>query len=93
MARTTNKEAFGPPGVCDACGKPCCTMNQVGIPCYHCKVGTFMHRSLWRYTYINGDLIATPRDDVSERDVRAASTSPIPYDVDTRTHTPIGNDP
>ena len=77
MSRTTNKEAFGPPGVCDACGRPCCGMEQVGIRCYHCKAATFMHRSLWRYSWLDGDLIATPREDVSEADILAGSRSLI----------------
>jgi hypothetical protein len=71
MSRTINPEAFGPPGICDACGRPCCGLEQVGIRCYHCKAGTFMSRHFWRFTWIDGDLIATPRDDVTDADVRA----------------------
>lgn len=69
MSRTLNKEAFGPPGICDACGKPCCVMQHVGIQCYHCHAGTFMHRSLWLYTWLDGELIATPREDLTEADL------------------------
>lgn len=40
---------FGPPGICDACGCPCGTMDQAGIVCYACKAGVFMPRGFWQF--------------------------------------------
>jgi hypothetical protein len=44
-------------------------MQQVGIQCYHCHAGVFMHRKFWRFTYIDGDMIATPKDEVTDADL------------------------
>lgn len=41
------KFTFGPAGVCDACGRFCQGLHQVGIRCYHCLAGTFIHRGEW----------------------------------------------
>ena len=71
MSRTINPEAFGPPGICDACGRRCGDMQQVGSPCYYCRVGVFMHRRFWQFTYVGEDIIATPLEDVTEEDVAA----------------------
>jgi hypothetical protein len=38
-----------PAGACDACGKFCMSLNQAGIPCYHCFKGTFVHRGALRF--------------------------------------------
>lgn len=54
-----------PPGACDACGKPCITLDQVGIRCFHCHAGVFMSRqwfTFWRDDF--GRWIATPREDL-----------------------------
>lgn len=47
MGRTVNPWLFGRPGFCNVCGKPCCTMDQVDIRCYHCGQGSFVHRMYW----------------------------------------------
>lgn len=50
------KTLFGPAGVCDACGRFCCTLCQAGGPgepgirCYHCHQGHFRHRSEWAFS-------------------------------------------
>jgi hypothetical protein len=50
MSRFLDPLVLGPPGVCDACGRYCCTLDQVGIPCYHCERGVFMHRTFWTFS-------------------------------------------
>jgi DnaJ-class molecular chaperone len=51
MGRRINKLTFGPAGICDACGKRCVTLDQVGIPCFHCEgQGVFMHRQFWTFS-------------------------------------------
>ncbi|WP_241485624.1 hypothetical protein, partial [Xanthomonas euvesicatoria] len=69
---------FGPPGICDACGSRCGTMDQAGIVCYVCKAGVFMPRGFWQFspcpackgadsfcTCCEGrSCIATPREDI-----------------------------
>lgn len=56
---------LGPPGACDACGRCCCTLDQVGIPCYHCHAGVFMDRRWWTFTQDRfGTWLATPREDI-----------------------------
>lgn len=82
-----SKLTFGPPGICDACGKRCITMDQVGIVCYHCFQGVFMHRSWWIYSSCPAcgliawcdcevcrgtGVVATPREDIRPEDLRAA---------------------
>lgn len=49
MGRQVNKLLFGPPAVCDACGGFACTLDQAGMPCYHCGTGTFLNRVHWRF--------------------------------------------
>lgn len=50
MSRFLDPLVLGPPGVCDACGRYCCTLDQVGIPCYHCESGVFVHRRFWTFS-------------------------------------------
>lgn len=50
MSRRLNPLVLGPPGVCDACGRHCCTLDQVGIACYHCERGVFVHRRFWAFS-------------------------------------------
>lgn len=47
MGRVINRYTFGPPAFCDNCYKPCNTMDQEGIVCYHCKKGVYMGRRFW----------------------------------------------
>jgi hypothetical protein len=71
MGRTVNRQLFGPPAVCDACGATTESLHQVGSKCYKagCQ-GVLQHRSLWVYTWWpNGDFTATPRDDLTDADV------------------------
>ncbi|SOO00334.1 conserved hypothetical protein [Xanthomonas citri pv. fuscans] len=77
---------FGPPGVCDACGSRCGTMDQAGIVCYACKAGVFMPRGFWQFspcpackgtdsfcTCCEGrNCIATPREDIDMRELEGA---------------------
>lgn len=62
---------FGPGGCCDACGHPNWDLSGVGILCYKCKRGIFMHRMYWRY-YFDGEefICAVPRDEVTEEQLR-----------------------
>jgi hypothetical protein len=63
---------MGPPGVCDACGRGCCSLDQVGGECYHCHAGVFMGRRWWVYTRgLDGAWIATPRDDIDPAELEA----------------------
>ena len=39
----------GAPAVCDACGRRCITLDQAGIPCYHCREGVFLPREAWDF--------------------------------------------
>jgi len=40
-------------------------MDEVGIPCYHCRQGVFMSRRFWRYwTDEFGREWGTPREDI-----------------------------
>ncbi|MGD6497627.1 hypothetical protein VWR49_22640, partial [Xanthomonas citri pv. citri] len=69
---------FGPPGVCDACGGACGTMDQAGIVCYNCLAGVFMPRGFWQFSPCPScrgtdsfcsccggrNWIATPREDI-----------------------------
>lgn len=48
MAR--NLRFMGPAAICDVCGRACCTLDQAGIPCYHCYLGIFIHRGEWDYS-------------------------------------------
>lgn len=42
---------MGPPAICNACGKPACTLDQAGMRCYHCEgEGVFVHRYAWDMT-------------------------------------------
>lgn len=59
-----SKLLFGYPGLCDACGKYCCTLDQVGIVCYHCFAGVFMHRKWWVQWRVGDDIVGTPREDI-----------------------------
>lgn len=49
MGRGRNTNIMGPAGVCDACGRTCMTLCQVGIQCYHCQAGVFQGRAKWNY--------------------------------------------
>jgi hypothetical protein len=49
MARYINPANNIPSGACDACFKPVYTLMEVGMPCYHCQQGVFMHRGLWDF--------------------------------------------
>jgi len=40
---------MGPAGICNVCGRACCTLDEAGIPCYHCFEGLFIHRQFWIY--------------------------------------------
>lgn len=51
MARHIHPLTFGPAGACDACGRLCFTLVEVGARCYHCGQGAFMHRQFWLYTF------------------------------------------
>lgn len=56
---------FGPAGACDACGRTCCTLDQVGSLCYHCHAGVFMGRRWWTYWQDeDGVWWGTPREDI-----------------------------
>jgi hypothetical protein len=46
----TLQSACGPAGICDNCGRRCTTLDQAGIPCYHCHAGTFRPRGEWTWT-------------------------------------------
>ena len=35
--------------MCDACGRRCITLDQAGIPCYHCREGVFLPREAWDF--------------------------------------------
>ncbi|CAD0362710.1 MULTISPECIES: hypothetical protein [Xanthomonas] len=75
---------FGPPGVCDACGGPCGTMDQAGIVCYFCFAGVFMQRSFWQFARCPSckgtDIfcvdccgrayVSTPREDIDVDELR-----------------------
>ncbi|MGD6669400.1 hypothetical protein VWZ37_23055, partial [Xanthomonas citri pv. citri] len=76
----------GPPGVCDACGSPCGTMDQAGIVCYVCSAGVFIQRGFWQFarcpnckgvdpfcTDCGGRAyVATPREDIDMRELEGA---------------------
>ena len=58
---------FGPGGCCDACGHPNWDLSGVGILCYKCHRGIFMHRQYWRYYFDGQEFVcAVPNDDVTE---------------------------
>ncbi|MFS8456463.1 hypothetical protein EIQ18_00610 [Xanthomonas campestris pv. campestris] len=77
---------FGPPGICDACGCRCGTLDQVGIACYICGAGVFMHRCFWVFApcpACNGrripcdicrgmGCVATPCADINAAELRDA---------------------
>jgi len=52
MGRYVDPLVFGPPGICssETCRRSCCTLDQVGIRCYHCHEGVFIHRREWTFT-------------------------------------------
>lgn len=59
------KAFLGPPGACDACCRCCGTLDQVGIPCYYCHQGVFMHRRWWRFWEDEyGQWFGVPREDI-----------------------------
>ncbi|CAD7741043.1 hypothetical protein LMG31884_47210 (plasmid) [Xanthomonas hydrangeae] len=76
---------FGPPGVCDACGCPCGTMDQAGIVCYACNAGVFMPRGFWQFASCPAcagtdafclscggrNWVATPREDIDVGELEA----------------------
>lgn len=89
MSRPLDPLVLGPPGVCDACGRYCCTLDQVGIPCYHCETGIFVHRMFWTFdncAFCAGDttciachgsgIMAAPREDLDLRDVSCGQSRP-----------------
>ncbi len=47
MARFPRIDVLGRPGFCNVCWRPCITLDQVGIRCYHCRQGVFVHRRYW----------------------------------------------
>lgn len=77
---------FGQPGVCDACGSPCGTMDQAGIVCYVCLAGVFIQRGFWQFarcpncegadpfcTDCGGRAyVATPREDIDMSELESA---------------------
>jgi hypothetical protein len=44
------QSSLGPAALCDHCGRQCITLEQAGRPCFHCREGTFIHRSGWVFT-------------------------------------------
>lgn len=59
MGRKVHHLVMGPAGTCETCGRSCCTLHEVGNPCYFCargdvlpggQPGVFMHRRFWHYT-------------------------------------------
>jgi len=69
MGRTIDPE---PPGACDACGRACCTLDQVGIRCYHCRAGVFMSRRWWIFSRDQDSRwVATPREDIDPVELEA----------------------
>jgi hypothetical protein len=61
-----------PAGACDACARTCCTLDQVGIPCYYCHAGVFMGRQWWRFARDGmGRWLATPREDIDPGELEA----------------------
>lgn len=79
MGRTIDPE---PAGACDACGRACCSLDQVGIPCFHCHAGVFMGRRWWTFARgRGGQWLATPRDDIDPAELgveRARMITPTP---------------
>lgn len=72
-----------PAGACDACGRCCHVLCEVGIPCYHCHAGVFMSGRwfiFWRGEY--GRWIGVPREDISAAELEAErlglARKPIP---------------
>lgn len=47
MGRTVNQLVMGPAGICNLCGRKCCTLDEAGIACYFCGEGIFIHRYFW----------------------------------------------
>lgn len=86
MGRSINHATFAAPAVCDVCHRPCCTMDQAGIVCYHCGKGVFLHRRFWTFAACTAcachpegccpecggtGLLAYPRADLDTEDLRA----------------------
>jgi len=61
---TRMRDFMGPPGACDACGRVCITLDQVGVRCYHCHAGVFMARAWWTFWRVEDRWIGTPREDI-----------------------------
>jgi len=53
-----------PCGACDACGRCCHVLIEVGIPCYHCHAGIFMGARWWTFWRVGDRWIGTPREDI-----------------------------
>lgn len=65
MGRRVGKFVMGAPGICNVCGRPCCTLDQVGIECYHCHVGEFVHRRYWHQRACSNHVVDCRRCDGS----------------------------
>lgn len=51
MGRRINKLTMGPAGICNLCGRRCGTLDQAGMPCFHCQApgAIFIHRIFWHF--------------------------------------------
>jgi len=65
-----------PCGACDACGRCCHVLCEVGIPCYHCHAGIFMGRRWWRFWRDEFDRwYGSPREDIDVAELEAERTT------------------
>lgn len=75
MPRQASRSERLPPGICDACGKPCGELHQVGIRCYHCFEGAFVPAALFYFMELDGHAYAIPLPEITEPPAAAVAVN------------------